>query len=44
MLMAASTVMGDIIPSNMVLIVYAALFPMIVAFMGLFIKKLEPSI
>lgn len=44
MLMAASTVMGDIIPSNMVLIVYVALFPMIVAFMGLFIKKLEPSI
>ena len=44
MLMAASTVMGDIIPSNMVLIVYAALFPMIVAFMGLFIKKLEPRI
>lgn len=44
MLMAASTVMGDIIPSNMVLIVYVALFPMIVAFMGLFIKKLEPRI
>ena len=44
MLMAASTVMGDIIPSNMVIIMYVVLFPMIVVFMGLFIKKLEPKI
>ena len=44
MLMAASTVMGDIIPSSMVLVMYVVLFPMIVVFMGLFIKKLEPSI
>ena len=44
MLMAASTVMGDIIPSNMILLMYIFLFPMIVVFMGLFIKKLEPNI
>ena len=44
MLMAASTVMGDIIPSNMIIIMYVGLFPMIVVFMGIFIKKLEPKI
>lgn len=44
MLMAASTVMGDIIPSNVVLILYIFFFPMIVIFMGLMIKRLEPSV
>jgi archaeal flagellar protein FlaJ len=44
MLMAASTVMGDVIPSNVVLIIYVFFFPMIVIFMGLMIKRLEPSI
>ena len=44
MLMAASTVMGDIIPSDIIILMYAVLFPMIVVFMGLFIKKLEPEI
>ena len=44
MLMAASTVMGDIIPSNIILIMYVAFFPMVVVFMGIFIKKLEPEI
>ncbi|MBR6024134.1 MAG: type II secretion system F family protein [Methanobrevibacter sp.] len=44
MLMAASTVMGDIIPSDIIMLMYAVLFPMIVVFMGLFIKKLEPEI
>lgn len=44
MLMAASTVMGDIIPSNVIILMYVGLFPMIVVFMGLFIKKLEPKI
>ena len=44
MLMAASTVMGDIIPANMIMVMYVGLFPMIVVFMGLFIKKLEPKI
>lgn len=44
MLMAASTVMGDIIPSNIIIIMYVGLFPMIVMFMGVLIKKLEPKI
>lgn len=44
MLMAASTVMGDIIPSNIIVIMYVVLFPMIVVFMGVLIKKLEPKI
>ncbi|WP_407378882.1 type II secretion system F family protein [Methanobrevibacter sp.] len=44
MLMAASTVMGDIIPSNIIMIMYVGLFPMIVVFMGVLIKKLEPKI
>ena len=44
MLMAASTVMGDIIPSNVVLILYLFFFPMVVIFMGLMIKRLEPSV
>lgn len=44
MLMAASTVMGDIIPSNIIMIMYVVLFPMIVVFMGVLIKKLEPKI
>lgn len=44
MLLAASTVMGDIIPSNIILVMYVAFFPMVVVFMGIFIKKLEPEI
>ena len=44
MLMAGSTVMGDIIPSSLLLIIYSVFFPMIVMFMGVFIKKLEPEI
>ena len=44
MLMAASTVMGDIIPSNLIIMMYVGLFPMVVVFMGLFVKKLEPKI
>ncbi len=44
MLMAASTVMGDIIPSNIIMVMYVLLFPMIVVFMGILIKKLEPEI
>jgi len=44
MLIAASTVMGDIIPSDVLLILYVFLFPMIVIFMGVFIKRLEPNI
>ena len=44
MLMASSTVMGDVISSNLLLIIYTLFFPMIVLFMGVFIKKLEPKI
>ena len=44
MLMAASTVMGDVVPSTVVLIMYIFFFPMIVVFMGFMIKRLEPSL
>ncbi len=44
MLMAGSTVMGDVISSELLLVIYTIFFPMIVMFMGLFIKKLEPKI
>jgi flagellar protein FlaJ len=44
MLMAGSTVMGDIISSNLLFVIYGVFFPLIVMFMGLFIKKLEPKI
>lgn len=44
MLMAGSTVMGDIIPPDMLFVIYTIFFPMVVMFMGLFIKKLEPKI
>lgn len=44
MLMAASTVVGDIMSGDMILIMYIFFFPLIVMFMGLFIKKLEPKI
>lgn len=39
MLMAASTVMGDVIPSNIILIIYIFFFPMLIIFMGLLMKK-----
>jgi flagellar protein FlaJ len=42
MLMAASTVMGDVVPSNIILIIYIFFFPMLVIFMGLLMKKMEP--
>jgi flagellar protein FlaJ len=44
MLMAASTVMGDIISFSLLFLIYVVFFPMIVMFMGVFIKKLEPKI
>lgn len=43
-LMAGSTVMGDVISADLLLIIYSVFFPMIVMFMGLFVKKLEPKI
>lgn len=44
MMVAASTVMGDFISTDLILILYIFFFPMIVVFMGLFIKKLEPQV
>jgi flagellar protein FlaJ len=44
MLMASSTVMGDLISTNLLMLLYGAIFPMIVMFMGVFMKKLEPKI
>ncbi len=44
MLMASSTVMGDILPPSLLFIIYGLFFPSIVIFMGIFIKKLEPKI
>jgi len=44
MLMAGSTVMGDVISGNLMLITYGLFFPSVVMFMGIFIKKLEPRI
>ena len=44
MLMAGSTVMGDVISSDMLLLMYSLFFPLIVVFMGVFIKRLEPQI
>ena len=44
MLMASSTVMGDVISGNLLLIIYGLFFPLVVVFMGIFIKKLEPKI
>ena len=44
MLMAGSTVMGDVISSQLLFVIYTIFFPMVVMFMGLFIKKMEPKI
>lgn len=44
MLMAASTVLGDILSPSIIMMLYVGLFPMAVVVMGLFIKKLEPKI
>ncbi|WP_407422736.1 type II secretion system F family protein [Methanobrevibacter sp.] len=44
MLMAGSTVMGDIVSGNLLLIIYGLFFPTVVSFMGIIIKKLEPKI
>ena len=44
MLMASSTVMGDIVSGNLLLIIYSLFFPTVVVFMGVVIKKLETKI
>jgi len=42
--MAASTVMGDIVPGSLILVLYGFFFPLIVLFLGVLIQKLEPKI
>lgn len=44
MIIAASTVMGSIVPPILLLIMYLFLFPAIVAFMAFMIKRLEPRV
>lgn len=44
MLIAASTVMGAILPPIVLLIMYLFLFPLIVGFMAFMIKRLEPQV
>ena len=44
MLIAASTVMGAILPPMVLLLLYLFLFPMIVGFMAFMIKRLEPQV
>ena len=44
MLMAGSTVMGDVISGNLLILIYALFFPLVIMLMGIFIKKLEPKI
>ena len=44
MLLAASVVIGDLVPGDLVLVLYSVFFPMIILFLGFAIKKLEPKI
>ena len=44
MLLAASVVIGDLVPGDLILVLYSVFFPMIIVFLGLAIKKLEPKI
>ena len=44
MLLAASVVIGDVDPGDLILILYSVFFPMIIVFLGFAIKKLEPKI
>ena len=44
MLMAASTLMGDIVPGSLIMVLYVFFFPMVVVFLGVLIRKLEPQI
>ena len=43
-LLAASVVIGDLVPSDLILVLYSVFFPMIIIFLGFAIKKLEPKI
>ncbi len=44
MIIAATTVMGSIIKPELILILYLLFFPMIIAFMILLIKRMEPTL
>ena len=44
MLLAASVVIGDLVPGDLILVLYSVFFPMIIVFLGLSIKKLEPKL
>ena len=44
MLLAASVLIGDLVPGDLILVLYSVFFPMIIVFLGLTIKKLEPKI
>ena len=44
MLIAASTVMGALLPPIVLLLMYLFLFPLIVGFMAFMIKRLEPQV
>ena len=43
-LLAASVVIGDLVPSDLILVLYSVFFPMIIIFLGKKKKKLEPKI
>ena len=44
MLLAAFVVIGDLVPGDLIVVLYSVFFPMIIVFLGLTIKKLEPKI
>lgn len=43
-LLAASVVIGDLVPGDLILVLYSVFFPMIIVFLAFAIKKLEPQI
>jgi flagellar protein FlaJ len=43
-LLAASVVIGDLVPADLIMVLYSVFFPMIIIFLGFAIKKLEPKI
>lgn len=43
-LLAASVVIGDLVPGDLILILYSVFFSMIIVFLGFAIRKLEPKI
>ncbi len=44
MLLAASTVMGPVLPPIAIILIYLFLFPLLVGFMAFMIKRLEPKL